>query len=1074
MTEATINVLNSDQRRFLDVQTQRAREAAQRAAEDALRALAVGEPSRPAYLSEEQNGLRLALRDKGRQLGDDTSRAGAPLTNLVHDVAYEQWHRLLFARFLEANELLRHPEYRDIPLSLEDCGDFSPDLGEPDAWAVAARFASAILPGVFRLTDPAVQVRFAAEHRNALERLLLEIPAEVFTTEDALGWVYQFWQTAEKKRVNDSGVKIGGADLSPVTQLFTENYMVRFLLENSLGAWWAARHPESLLVGAWEYLRRNEDGTPVAGTFSDWPERAADVTAMDPCCGSGHFLVAMFGMLWRMRAEEEGLTPAEAQDAVLRDNLHGLELDPRCTQIATFNVALEAWKQGGFRDLPAPQIACSGIPVRSKREDWEALAGDDEEVRGLLGRLHSRFRKADTLGSLVDPRPSVEGDALVGRDMTINVGWNRIRDTLLKALEADQDTASVLGHAAEDVVNAAALLGGKYTLVATNPPFLNDQKMSASLYDYCAFHFPDASAELAVSFVERATKLVGSHGAISIVLPSTWLTLSPYLDYRKRKLKESSIRLLANLGPGAFSGLTGEVVKPVLMIQFPHELPSTHATIDVADHPVADRPRALVRDPLLVRHQDVHLGNPNTAIAFRNVQGSTYLSDYCTSHLGISTGDNNRFVRKFWEFPTIDDRWDRLTGTVGESVPYGGRDEVLLWESGGGKLYEFITERLGEGRQGTWIRGKNAWRKDGICLSRAGKFPSTLYSGTLFLDSPAVFIPASPEYRPAIWHFVQSEEYRQAVRAINQKVIATVSTMVKVPFDLGRWQAIADASDPLPGPATDDPTQWLFRGGPANAVHSLQAAVARVLGYRWPEQTRDALDELRDADGLAALVSLPGEPDLATRLRELLAAAYGANWSSTLERKLVTDAGSKSERLEDWLRDSFFAQHVKAFDNRPFLWHIWDGRKDGFSAIVNYHKLDRRTLEKLTFTSLGAWIDRQKHEARAERAGADARLVAAEGLQRRLKLILEGAPPYDIYVRWKPMAEQAIGWEPDFDDGVRLNIRPFVTADVLRSRVNVHWRKDRGTNPDGSERHNDLHPTLDERRAARKAGEAAE
>lgn len=236
-----------------------------------------------------------------------------------------------------------------------------------------------ILPGVFRLADPAVQVRFAAEHRNALERLLLGIPAEVFTTEDALGWVYQFWQTAEKKRVNDSGVKIGGAELPPITQLFTENYMVRFLLENSLGAWWSARHPESPLTAGLEYLRRNDEGTPAAGSFGNWPERAAEVTVMDPCCGSGHFLVAAFGMLWRMRAEEEGLTPAAAQDAVLRDNLHGLELDPRCTQIATFNVALEAWKQGGFRELPPPQIACSGVSVGASLADWELLAGEDHE-----------------------------------------------------------------------------------------------------------------------------------------------------------------------------------------------------------------------------------------------------------------------------------------------------------------------------------------------------------------------------------------------------------------------------------------------------------------------------------------------------------------------------------------------------------------------------------------------------------------------------------------------------------------------------------------------------------------------
>ena len=149
--------------------------------------------------------------------------------------------------------------------------------------------------------------------------------------------------------------------------------MVRFLLENSLGAWWAARHPDSPLIEGWDYLRRLDDGTPAAGTFDGWPATAAEVTVMDPCCGSGHFLVAMFGMLWRMRAEEEGLSPADAQDAVLRDNLFGLELDPRCTQIATFTVALEAWKQGGFRDLPAPQIACSGVPVRGTRAEWEAL-----------------------------------------------------------------------------------------------------------------------------------------------------------------------------------------------------------------------------------------------------------------------------------------------------------------------------------------------------------------------------------------------------------------------------------------------------------------------------------------------------------------------------------------------------------------------------------------------------------------------------------------------------------------------------------------------------------------------------
>jgi hypothetical protein len=120
-----------------------------------------------------------------------------------------------------------------------------------------------------------------------------------------------------------------------VTQLFTENYMVRFLLENSLGAWWAARHPESPLVKGFEYLRFDDDGKPAAGSFDRWPERVAEVTVMDPCCGSAHFLVEAFSMLWQMRVEEEGLSPVEAQDAVLRDNLFGLEIDPRCVQIGS-------------------------------------------------------------------------------------------------------------------------------------------------------------------------------------------------------------------------------------------------------------------------------------------------------------------------------------------------------------------------------------------------------------------------------------------------------------------------------------------------------------------------------------------------------------------------------------------------------------------------------------------------------------------------------------------------------------------------------------------------------------------
>ncbi|MGB4804980.1 MAG: hypothetical protein WBV59_20225, partial [Anaerolineae bacterium] len=190
-------------------------------------------------------------------------------------------------------------------------------------------------------------------------------------------------------------------------------------------------------------------------------------------------------------------------------------------------------------------------------------------------------------------------------------------------------------------------------------------------------------------------------------------------------------------------------------------------------------------------------------------------------------------------------------------------------------------------------------------------------------------------------------------------------------------------------------------------------------------------------------------------------------WSAAEQERLLASVGYAGKTLDDWLADGFFSQHCRLFHNRPFIWHIWDGRKDGFAALVNYHKLDRARLEKLTYTYLGAWISRQRDEQGASIGGADGRLVAALALQKKLVAILEGEPPYDIYVRWKPLHQQPIGWAPDLNDGVRLNIRPFVTAGVLRSKFTINWKVDRGTNPDGSERVNDRHKTRAEKLAAK-------
>jgi hypothetical protein len=363
--------------------------------------------------------------------------------------------------------------------------------------------------------------------------------------------------------------------------------------------------------------------------------------------------------------------------------------------------------------------------------------------------------------------------------------------------------------------------------------------------------------------------------------------------------------------------------------------------------------------------------------------------------------------------------------------------------------------------------------------------PAARFLGSLFDNNSSAVVPNNPELLPAIWCFCSSPEFARAVRRIDQTIKVTNATLVKVPFDLAHWQKVATAKYPkgLPEPQSDDPTQWLFHGHPTkvDTKASLQVAIARLLGFRWPAETDAdmwlsgearswianvaALDiaSTPDTDGIVCLTALKGEPPAEQRLNALLADAFGSKWSAAALAGLLAEVGYAGKSLDNWLRSSFFAQHCELFHQRPFIWHICDGRRDGFHALVNYHRLaapkgeGRRTLEKLIYSYLGDWIDRQRADQRAGVEGADARLAHAEHLKAELIKILEGEPPYDIFVRWKPLHEQAVGWDPDINDGVRMNIRPFMTARtlnarganacILRTTPKIKWDKDRGKEP---------------------------
>jgi hypothetical protein len=1088
--------LSKEFRRQLENAVLRAREEAGRGAAAALDAFGVADAKPPGHLDEAGKALRRKLRAHGRQVGDvrrpDESQE---VEHLVHECAYEHWHRMLFALFLAENGVLIEPE-SGLDVDLDFCEERARET-KSDKWEVAAGFAERMLPGIFRPDDPVLQLRLPAESRNGLTILLASLPREVFMADDSLGWVYQFWQAKKKDEINKSDKKRGADEIPAVTQLFTEDYMVEFLLHNTLGAWWAGRlaavnsnrfaaasclteeaaRKACALPGVdWRYLRFvQKDGKwmPAAGTFEGWPKTVRQLRVLDPCMGSGHFPVFALVILVRMRMAEEGLSAADACVAVLLDNLFGLEIDPRCTQIAAFNLALAAWKLGGYQKELTLNLACSGLGLNTREVEWLAIAGHSEKLQRGMKQLYRLFQKAPVLGSLINPR-SLGGDLLVAE-------FHDLQPLLTQALQREGagEAAHELAVTAQGVVKAAEILAGQFTLVMTNVPYLGRGKQDEVLAEYCERVHPKAKADLAACFVERCLDFCSNGGSSAVLTPQNWLYLGPYKKVRGHALGSIEWDFVGWLGPKAFQTPMWDFnVVLVGLTRRPAAKAWEIAALDVSDEPTpSDKAAHLQSQDVSFLPQKKQLENPDSRVLFAQMNSVATLGEYAGSFKGLATGDLARFIFSVWEAPAVANGWECLQGSVSETTDYAGKDQMILWEDGKGTLFNYVAERLGGTGTGAWLRGEPAWSHVGIAVAQISSLKATIFSGDLFDESTAAIIPKDPRYLEAVWAYCSSEEFPLEVRKLDDSMKVPTLTLLKVPFDLAHWQRAAAEKYPngLPKPFSSDPTQWIFNGHPRGSDHPLQVAVARLLGYRWPRQTGssffdcptlnpDGLEKHADNDGVVCFSQARDEEPAATRLRALLADAYGKEWSHAMERKLIAASGSKAESLEEWLLNDFFAQHCDLFHSRPFVWHIWDGRRDGFNVLVNYHRLaglkgdGHRTLETLTYAYLGDWIARQKDAMAHGEAGADDRLAAALELQGELKNIVSGEPPYDLFIRWKPLHRQPIGWNPDINDGVRLNIRPFMMVDLSRGKKgcglfrarpgsSLKWDKDRGNEP---------------------------
>ncbi|MEI8167172.1 MAG: hypothetical protein WCG26_12370, partial [Chloroflexales bacterium] len=560
----------------------------------------------------------------------------------VERAAYTWINRLLAVRAMEARGLLdetlrANPDYEGTPEALFILRQSAPARcagADGGWWALledACTAQAVALPGLFDLSDPSAALRPSTVALLRCVALAGAAPAgftldeadAAFADPDAVGWAYQFYQEAAKARVY---AKLGGggkaatrAEIAAATQLFTEPYMVQWLLQNSLGRSYHEAYPDSQLPATWAYYIRNR---PEGQTAPEAPRPLEALDLIDPCCGSGHFLREAFDMFAAMyRERHPELSATAIADRVLTRHLHGIDLDPRAAQLAALTLYLRAWELvreerrsqrrpgAGSYTPPAMNIAAtpSGLNAGALQRHLRRHP-EDRVLKPLLEGVFMALEQADILGSLLRPAEHIAAamqaiqqphtipmdfeadDAPLRQTITAlsphdpnelkRLLLDRVATSFAAEAGAGDVAAALFGREAERGVRLLQLLDRKYAVVVTNPPYMGSKNMPDTLKKYVEAHYKPGKRDLYAAFLLRCLELCLTGGRVAMVTQQSWMFLRSFAELRAvpeerlaeaRKqreftglLRETQLEGVAHLGPNAFEEISGEVVQSVL------------------------------------------------------------------------------------------------------------------------------------------------------------------------------------------------------------------------------------------------------------------------------------------------------------------------------------------------------------------------------------------------------------------------------------------------------------------------------------------------------------------------------
>lgn len=582
-----------------------------------------------------------------------------------------------------------------------------------------------VMPGVFPEADDWTNLVPPADLLSAGESVRADIVAAINPNDsgcmnvEVIGWLYQFYISARKQEINESKAKIDKDTLAPVTQLFTPYWVVRYLVENTLGKQWLRAHPDSALREKFEYLVTPAEGQEDQGLAIANPE---DFRVIDPACGSGHMLTYAFDVLWDMYVEA-GYPTGQIARLILEKNLHGADVDGRAAQLASFALTMKAVERdpgflgrlerrsqrGGETLWRGPRI----IHVESVHLDElspaEIADASGEGVSLGVSQLIEQLRNADTYGSLI----------------RVPAGTPDLFREIARRIESGERQQLLDVADSEEWLRAAdmceVLEDGCYTTLIANPPYLGMRKAKDPLKRFANKHYKRSSTDLCTMFIERAASLTQRHGAIGMITMHAWMFLDSYRNLRSWILSSMGIESMAHLGAHAFDSIGGEVVQTTAFTatNASSRVDCVGVYLRLVDGRDEEQKSCLLSESASNAYHVCRYEVPNSA--FSSIQdcviaywvdksildcylGSRRIAQIAPPHKGSDPGDSERYVRCWMEVP-----YGRIVWGVGKRefdngstikwFPfasggsfrrwYGNNRLVINWYPGGKRLKDF-------------------------------------------------------------------------------------------------------------------------------------------------------------------------------------------------------------------------------------------------------------------------------------------------------------------------------------------------------------------------------------------------